>query len=101
MINFFGDIAVNRFKITCDDKKTRLIFKKLLKSAILYSDIAYESNENYGVVSVKSTNKLGEVNSVVIQPIPMKIDELTATNKAVSIKDITTATTPKKFAYFR
>jgi hypothetical protein len=105
MINFFGDVAVNRFEITCEDKKKRLIFKKLLKSAILYSDVAYESEENYGVVSAKTTNRMGEVETVAIQPLPQKIDAIVATNKEMSLKDAKknakVATDNTKFAYFR
>jgi hypothetical protein len=50
MINLFGDVAVNAFNIECEDLKTKLIFKKLLKAGILYSDVAYISPEKYGVV---------------------------------------------------
>jgi hypothetical protein len=104
MINFFGDIAVNRFKIECEDKRKRLIFKKLLKSAILYSDVGYESDENYGVVSAKTTNRMGEVETIAIQPLPQKIDCITATNKEMALtdtKNVKVANDKSKFAYFR
>jgi hypothetical protein len=50
MINLFGDVAVNAFQIECEDLRTKLIFKKLLKTAILYNEVAYISPEEYGVV---------------------------------------------------
>jgi hypothetical protein len=101
MINLFGDIAVNRFDIKCEDKAKRLIFKKLLKSAILYSDVAYESDKNYGVVSDSKRDKMGHLESVTIQPLPQKIDGIIATNKTIGFKNTKDATTAKLFAYMR
>jgi hypothetical protein len=102
MINFFGDIAVNRFEIKCEDKRKRLIFKKLLKNAILYSDVGYENDENYGVVSAKTFNRMGEIETITLQPLPNKIDGIIATNKEIGFKDVKNARTVKKdYAYLR
>jgi hypothetical protein len=101
MINLFGDVAVNRFEIKCEDKRKRLIFKKLLKSAILYSDVGYESDQNYGVVSDSKRDRMGEIESITLQPIPNKIDAIIATNTKLGLKNTADAKTASKFAYMR
>jgi hypothetical protein len=106
MINFLGDIAVNRFKIECPDKQLKLKFKKLLRSGILYSDVGVKDVDTYGVVCNKDYKPNGEIKSIDIQPIPQKVDMIIATQKDISFKDTKNITKLKgddgvTFAYFR
>ncbi len=85
LINQWGEINANRYKIECEDDELLDIIRKLLKNACLFGRSAFISKEKYGVLNLVKANKwTGKIESALLQPLPMAAQDVITGGQEIS-----------------